>query len=256
MPTRGRFVCHVHCLVHDGAVRSSPCRPHHENFGRNLYHMFVPAYSASQSFFLFFTCGIRVASMSNVFPYLLLKWCSHISISMGVLILFRSSRWSCQSFFNRRVSLQVDPIISTFARSNLSSSQRCSLHSSQASFVLPPSHPFLQGLGFLNQVSILLMGSLSILFFQCSYLVILMKILRERQVHLSSFFFFSNGYNSNFVDHIPFPRFKYLLLPVHLIIIPLLAINLFRSAEDISKTRVSTLLSFKLFQGCYLIQAI
>lgn len=66
MPTRGRFVCHVHCLVHDGAVRSSPCRPHHENFGRNLYHMFVPAYSASQSFVFVLSCGIRVASKSNV----------------------------------------------------------------------------------------------------------------------------------------------------------------------------------------------
>ena len=66
MPTRGRFVCHVHCLVHDGVVRSSPCRPHHENFERNLYHMFVPAYSASQSFVFVLSCGIRVASKSSV----------------------------------------------------------------------------------------------------------------------------------------------------------------------------------------------
>ena len=65
MPTRGRFVCHVHSLVHDVAVRSSPCGPHHENFGRNLYHMFVPAYSASQ-YFVFLCCGIRVASKSYV----------------------------------------------------------------------------------------------------------------------------------------------------------------------------------------------
>ena len=65
MPTRGRFVCHVHCLVHDGAVRSSPCGPHHKNFGQNLYHMFVPAYFASQSLFCF-DCGIRVALKSNV----------------------------------------------------------------------------------------------------------------------------------------------------------------------------------------------
>ena len=36
MPTRGHFVCHVHCLVHDGDVRSSPCGPHHENFGNHL----------------------------------------------------------------------------------------------------------------------------------------------------------------------------------------------------------------------------
>ena len=66
MPTRGRFVCHVHCLVHDGAVRLSPCGPHHENFGRNLYHMFVLAYSASQYFVFVLNCGIRVASKSNV----------------------------------------------------------------------------------------------------------------------------------------------------------------------------------------------
>ena len=53
LPTRGRFVCHVHSLVHDGAVRLSPCGPHHENFGRNFYHMFVLAYSASQYLVLF-----------------------------------------------------------------------------------------------------------------------------------------------------------------------------------------------------------
>ena len=63
--TRGHFICHVHYLVHDGDVRSSPCWPHHENFRRNLYHMFVPAYSASQSLFCL-SCGIRVASKSSV----------------------------------------------------------------------------------------------------------------------------------------------------------------------------------------------
>ena len=70
MPTRGRFVCHVHSLVHDGAVRSSPCGPHHENFGRNLYHMFVPAYSASQSFVFVLSGGTRVASSQMLNPYL------------------------------------------------------------------------------------------------------------------------------------------------------------------------------------------
>ena len=75
MPTRGRFVCHVHSLVDDGAVRSSPCGPHHENFGRNLYHMFVLAYSASQSFVcLFLSCGIRVASKSNLDSLPFSKW--------------------------------------------------------------------------------------------------------------------------------------------------------------------------------------
>ena len=74
MPTRGRFVCHVHSLVHDGVVRLSPCGPHHENFGRNLYHMFVPAYSASQYFVLFLYCGIRVASNSYVDSISFSKW--------------------------------------------------------------------------------------------------------------------------------------------------------------------------------------
>ena len=151
MPTRGRFVCHVHCLVHDGAVRSSPCRPHHENFGRNLYHMFVPAYSASQSFVFVLSCGIRVASMSSV---------DSIPFRNGVLIL----RCEYQSFstieivmsilFNRCVSLQVDPITSTFARSIISSSQRCLFHPSPSClcFSLPPTL-FPQGLRFLYQVS-------------------------------------------------------------------------------------------------------
>ena len=85
-------------------------------------------------------------------------------------------------------------------------------------FSRPPTL-FLQGLRFLNQVSILWIWSLSILFRPCSYPVILMKILTEPQVRHSSFFFFSGGFNSSFVDHILFPRFKYLLMPVLLIFI-------------------------------------
>ena len=54
-----------------------------------------------------------------------------------------------------------------------------------------------------------------------SYPVILMKILMEFLVHHYSFFFFSGGTKSSFVDHILFPRFKYLFLPVHLFIIHL-----------------------------------
>ena len=77
MLVRGHFVCHVHCLVHDGAVQSSPCGPHHKNFRRNLYHMFVSAYSASQSFVLFLSCGIRVASKSSVESIPVPKRCSH-----------------------------------------------------------------------------------------------------------------------------------------------------------------------------------
>ena len=67
----------------------------------------------------------------------------------GVLIL----RCGYQSFMiieivmpilsNRRaLFFQVDPFISTFARSILSSLQRCLLHPSQVAFVFPPSQPF------------------------------------------------------------------------------------------------------------------
>ena len=139
MLTRGCFVCHVHCLVHDGVVHSSPCGPHHENFGRNLYHMFVPAYSASQSFVFVLSCGIRVASMSSV---------DSIPFRNGVLIL----RCEYQSFstieivmsilFNRRVSLQVDPITSTSARPIIISSQRCLFHPSPSCLCFPALPPF------------------------------------------------------------------------------------------------------------------
>ena len=137
MLVRGHFVCHVHCLVHDGVVRSSLCGPHHENFGRNLYHMFVPAYSASQSFVFFLSCGIRVASMSNVdsIPFL-----SGVSYSFVNTNPSSSSRLSCQSFspvcfsssgsdhFNiRKIQSQL--------------SQWCSFHPSQAAFVFLPAHP-------------------------------------------------------------------------------------------------------------------
>ena len=99
MPTRGRFVCHVHCLVRDGAVRSSPCRPHHENFGRNLYHMFVPAYSASQilSFVLWYSSCFEVKCWIHTFP----KWCSYIA--MWILILLDHRGRHVKFFSNRCV---------------------------------------------------------------------------------------------------------------------------------------------------------
>ena len=139
MPTRGRFVCHVHCLVHDGAVRSSPCGPHHKNFGRNLYHMFVPAYSASQSFVFVLFCGIRVASMPSVDPIPYSKRCSHISMWLLILSIIEVV---ILILFNRCASLQVDPIISTFVRWILSFLNGIRFIRPQVAFVFPPSHPF------------------------------------------------------------------------------------------------------------------
>ena len=139
MPTRGRFVCHVHCLVHDGAVHSSPCGPHHENFRRNLYHMFVPAYSASQPFVFVLSCGIRVASVSSVdsIPFLngvlilRCKYQSFMIIDVVMLILFQPACFSSSGsdHFNIR-------------KINSKFSQRCLFHPSQVVFIFPPSHPF------------------------------------------------------------------------------------------------------------------
>ena len=63
----------------------------------------------------------------------------------------------------------------------------CFIRPKLSLFSRPPTL-FLQGLRFLNQVSILLMRSLSIVFRQYSYPVILRKILTELQVYHSSFF--------------------------------------------------------------------
>ena len=103
--------------------------------------------------------------------------------------------------FNRRVSVQVDPITSTFARSIISSSQRRLFHPFQVVFVFPPSHPFLQGIRCSNQVS----------FYSCevssffSFMFLPGGSHEDAlQVHHCLFFFFSGGFNSNFVDHIFF----------------------------------------------------
>ena len=73
----------------------------------------------------------------------------------------------------------MDPIISTFARSPLSfPNVVCFIRPKLPLFSCPPTL-FLQGLRFLNHVSILWMWIFSILFHQCSYLVILRKMLRS-----------------------------------------------------------------------------
>ena len=83
-------------------------------------------------------------------------------------------------------------------------------------------------------------------FRQCSYPVILMKILTEFQVRHSSFSFFSGGTNSSFVDHIlsSFQMLSHASAPLNY---PILAIHLFHSAEDISKS-VSTCIRSSSFE--------
>ena len=146
MPTRGCFVCHVHCLVHDGVVRSSPCRPHHENFGRNLYHMFVPAYFASQFFVLFWVVVFELLQSQMLIPYFFQAVFSYFYVNTNPS---RSSSLSCQSFspvcfsssgsehFNiRKIQSQL--------------SQWCSfIHPKLSLFYRPPSLVFFKDSDFL-----------------------------------------------------------------------------------------------------------
>ena len=55
----------------------------------NLYHIFVPAYSASQILCFVLSCGIWVASMTNVDSIPYSRWCSHISMWMIILLDYR-----------------------------------------------------------------------------------------------------------------------------------------------------------------------
>ena len=161
-------------------------------------------------------------------------------------------------FFNQHVSPQVDSIISTSARSPLGFPNGVRFICSKLSLFSHPPTLFLQGIRCLNQVSILFMWSLFILFNQCSYPVILTKILTELQVHHPSFFFFfSGGSKSSFQCwSYSFPRVKCFLMPVHLSITYFLLFICSRVLKISQKNCVSILNQFKLFGDCYLIQAI
>ena len=152
-----------------------------------------------------------------------------------IIILDHRDRY-VNSISNRCVSLQDDPIILPIRKINSKFSQRCSFHPTQVAFVFffrPPTL-FLQGIRCLNQVSILLMHSLFILFFQCSYPVIfhedahvtssfsffILFLLRWIQFKLSVLIIFPSSfevfsYVGSSLNHSPF------------------AIQLFRSAEVI-----------------------
>ena len=94
----------------------------------------------------------------------------------------------CQFFSNRCASLQVDPIIPTFARSILSFFSTVFVSSDPSCLCFPALPPFSSRTKIHYSSILLSMGSLSILFRQCSYPVILRKILTELQVYHSAFF--------------------------------------------------------------------
>ena len=132
MLVRGCFVCHVHCLVHDGAVRSSPCRPHHKNFGWILYHMYLFwLISASQSFVLFYlwySSCFEVKCWIHTFP----KRCSHIAmwililliIEVVMLILFQPACFS-SSASNHSNICEINSKVSQWHPFHLSPSCLC-----------------------------------------------------------------------------------------------------------------------------------
>ena len=100
----------------------------------------------------------------------------------------------------------------------------------------PPSHHFLQGLRFLNRVSILLMGRLSILFRQCSYPVISHEDAQQFQVHHPSLLFLLRWIQFKLSIFIIFLSLFLMLshadAPLNHSLLP---IHLFWSAEDISQ---------------------
>ena len=121
--------------------------------------------------------------------------------------------------FNRCVSLQVGQILSIFARSIISPSQRCLFHMpSSCLCFFPPTHPFFfKDSDFLITIHFI-DGSLSILF----SFMFLPGVSHEDALLVRHSSFFSSPVDSIQafgVDHILFPRFKYLLLPVLLIFI-------------------------------------
>ena len=140
MPTRGRFVCHVHCLVHDGDIRSSPRGPQGEYFRQNLYHMFVAGLFCKPILCFVLICGIRGASMSSVDSIpplsgvltLLCEYQSFLIIEVVMLILFQLACFSSSGsdHFNiRKINSKF------FSMLFVSSVPSCLCF-------FPPSHPF------------------------------------------------------------------------------------------------------------------
>ena len=135
-------------------------------------------------------------------------------------------------------------------------SQWCLFHPSQVVFVFPPTDPSSSRTQISYSSILLLMGSLSILFPS----IFLSGDSHEDPKGTSSsslFILFLLWWNQvKLCGSYPFSSFQIPFLAGAPHIHPLLAIQLFRSAEDVSKIRVSTLNPFKLFGDYYLIQVI
>ena len=77
LPTRGRFVCRVDSLVHDGAVRLSPCGPHHESDETSIICLFRLILQANTLFYfvLWYSSSFEfICSFHISFKWLLNLW--------------------------------------------------------------------------------------------------------------------------------------------------------------------------------------
>jgi hypothetical protein len=195
-------------------------------------------------FELWYSSCFNVKCWFHTFP----KRCSHIS--MWILILL-DHQVVMSILFQPACFSSIYPI-----RAPLRSLRIRLFHPSQVAFVFPPSHPFLQAVRFLNQVSFYSTKSL-----HCFPSMFLSSDTSWRclGVSSSSFFillFISGGFNSSFQCWpYCFPRLKCFLMTVHLLFIHL-SLFISRVLKISQKSCVSILNPFKLLRGCYLIQAI
>ena len=160
-------------------------------------------------------------------------------------------------FSNRCVSLQVDPIISTFARSPLSFPTLFVSSVPKLPLFSRPPTLFFKDLDFLIKYPFYWCEVSSFFSFNVLIRWFPMKILTKLQVYHSSFFFFSGRLNSSLQcwSH-SFPCFKCFLMPVYLLIIHLFLFMLSGVLKLSQKIRISIPNPFKLSWGCYLFWAI
>ena len=131
-------------------------------------------------------------------------------------------------------------------------SQRCLFHLPQVAFVFPALPPFFfKDSDFLIkypfyscEVSSFLFVNVLTRWFSC----------RCSTSSIFSILFFSGGFNSNFVDHI-LSSFQCFLMPVQFLIIHFSLFICSGVLKISQRFMFSTLHSFKIFRGCYLIQA-
>ena len=125
----------------------------------------------------------------------------------------------------------------------------CFIHL-QVAFVFPAHPPF-----FFKESDVLIKYPLyscevsPFLFRQCSYPVILRKILMELQVYYSSFSFLLRWIKFKLCCSYHFPRFKCFLMPVHLLIIHFSSFICSGVPKISQKICVSIINPFKIFRG-------